>query len=261
MKVHILGSGSDGNATLVIDGDTVLLFDIGVGPRVLKQLLGRVDIKKEDISACFITHEHSDHISGLKNCSFPDLPVYASAATAYAAQSLYPVITKYSWRAQKIGTSVQVGSFSVQSFSTSHDSAASVAYMVESESGKRLLYCTDLGIGSPELQQAISVADYIILESNHCPDMLQTGPYPRFLKKRVHSKRGHLSNQQTAEILKNSLSKRTSWITLAHLSRTNNLPKLALETTSLALQGCLLLNPSLRLLTAPALATKQILSL
>jgi phosphoribosyl 1,2-cyclic phosphodiesterase len=263
MIVHILASGSDGNAALVLSDDTALLFDAGLGPRQLKQRMKPLGLDLSDITACFLTHEHNDHLAGLRRLSFPNIPVFANLATRNAALAQNPDLRRYHWEEHETSTSCQVGAFTVQSFPTSHDAARSVGFMVRDEE-ECLALATDLGTCSEPLAEAIAEADYLVLESNHDEDMLHHGPYPYHLKRRVASRVGHLSNRQTAELLHDTLTAKTRWLALAHLSRTNNEPSIALSTIYSALERLNRikgLNPNFKLKAAPSLASGQMLSL
>ena len=259
MEVHFLGSGSDGNATLIVSRDTAILFDAGLGPRQLKQRLQRIGMTTSDIQACFLTHEHIDHVAGLKRISFPTPLLFANAPTWQATSWQHPETRRHAWQEMPPGSVCNIGDLYIESFATSHDAAFSVGYLVY-QGKETLVYATDLGEVSSELYQAVAAADYLVLESNHDRQMLQNGPYPWYLKQRVASAYGHLSNAQTAELLASRLTPRTRWVVLAHLSRTNNTPQIALETVGAAIAG-LSLHRDFYLCAAPALATGEMLSL
>ena len=251
MQVHVLASGSDGNSTVVTEGQTAILIDAGLGPRQIKARLAPLGIAASDVQACFLTHEHTDHINGLRRHSFPRLPLMGNLPTLTEVCAVSSIGTRYHCCEQRIGTTVTVGSLSITSFSVSHDSAASVGYIVRS-SNEQLVYATDLGVASNELRLALTEAHYIVLESNHDMEMLRTGPYPYNLKKRVAGRKGHLANDQTASLLVDCLSERTRWLALAHLSRTNNTPRIALHTIEDSLVGRIGLHPKLRIQAAPS---------
>lgn len=254
MQIHLLASGSDGNSALVVSGNTAIMIDAGLGPRQLAQRLRKLDMDVSDIRACFLTHEHSDHIGGMRRKSFPHIPLFANAETAQAAQWELPEAQAQEWQIQPLGCVCQVEGLAIESISVSHDAASSVAYRI-SDGQQTLLYATDLGVPSEPLKAAIAEADYVVIESNHDELLLQTGPYPYYLKRRVAGKQGHLSNNQAASLLVASLSARTQWLALAHLSRTNNRPHVALKTVSDALVTRLGLHPDLRIVAAPSLAS------
>jgi len=260
MRVHLLGSGSDGNSTLIISGDTAILIDAGLGSRQLKQRLNSVGLSLRDITACLITHEHIDHVRGLQTKNFPDVPIFTAPPTCQAIAWQYRDTQRFTWVAQPVGVACQIGDFTIENFATSHDAISSVGYIIHAEHST-LLYATDLGVSDDDLSQAITLADYVIVESNHDVEMLRSGPYPWHLKQRVASSKGHLSNYQTANLLASSLNGRTRWVALAHLSRTNNLPPLALQTVSESLTNLQDLHPRLSLHAAPALASGQMLTL
>jgi len=256
MEIHILASGSDGNSTLVKSGNSCILIDAGFGPRNLRQRLTRIGISATELQACFLTHEHRDHVIGLGFRGYPQIPIYANTLTRDACVEQYPNTERCNWQEIAVGGSARVGAFRVSSFAISHDAVCSVGYSITAQ-GQTMVYATDLGQSNRELIEAIGSADVVVLESNHDAEMLSSGPYPRFLKHRVRSRRGHLSNSQTAETLSSALTQRTRLVILAHLSRTNNRPCIALKTVSAKLEQRLGLHENLRLQTAPPLASKQ----
>ena len=234
MQIHLLASGSDGNATLVISGKTAILIDAGIGPIQLKRRLALLDLDVSDLQALFITHEHYDHISGLAKKSFPKIPIFANRSTSSNAQFVLPKDIPHEWHEQQVGEMITIGDLTLTSFATSHDSALSVGFQV-TDKREKLLFATDLGVTDTIIETEMRTADYIVLEANHDLTMLREGPYPLYLKRRVASQQGHLSNEQAADILATNINEHTRWIGLAHLSRTNNFPSLALRALERAL--------------------------
>ena len=260
IDVHILASGSDGNSTLVVSGSTAILIDAGLGPRVLRKALRSLGYDYSDLAACLLTHEHSDHIAGLERGSYPSLPLVANRLTHLSAEEIYPTLRRYQWIDLPLGAACQIGEITAESFATSHDAACSVGYRLTA--GDRvLIYATDLGLSSSVLDDSLGEADYLVIEANHDETMLRTGPYPDYLKKRVASKRGHLSNRQTATLLAHHLTPKTRWCALAHLSRINNTPCIALQTVASALIEVDALHPDFYLAAAPSHAAGGNLSL
>jgi phosphoribosyl 1,2-cyclic phosphodiesterase len=230
MKVSILASGSSGNATLFEAGGARVLVDAGLGPRALAARLrdagceGRPD-------AIVVTHAHKDHLGHcLRLARGYRIPVYASEATA-RIEALHgrEEVRVYSAREP-----FAIGGIIVSPTPLPHD-AAQVALVIEG-GGRRAAIVTDLGEVPPSLPRHLDGCDVLLLESNHDAEMLERGPYPWFLKKRVASARGHLSNAQAHALLKR-LSPATHTVVLMHLSRTNNLPELALDSARDALRG------------------------
>lgn len=231
MEIFPLASGSTGNACLVRENHSVILIDAGIGPRLLSQRMRNYGVGLADLQACFFTHEHSDHIRALSTVTFPKtLNMYSNHETWSAIQKQIPLAEAYPFQNIDVGDMVTVGDLAIQSLPVSHDGVSPVGYMIHSRQGECLLYATDMGIPAPWLPQAITMADYVVLESNHDLQMLQYGPYPWYLKQRVASNLGHLSNVQTGSLLAEYLTPRTKQLVLAHLSTTNNTPQIALET-------------------------------
>ncbi len=231
MIFYPLASGSTGNACLIVENTTAILIDAGIGPRIMAKRMQPFGIGLADLSACFLTHEHSDHIHALSTVTFPKtLPLVSNTATWQAVCRQIPLAEQHPFRQLATQDLISIGDLTLQSLPTSHDGVESVGYLVYGKNGDCLLFVTDLGVPSAWLPQAIKMADHVVLEANHDLEMLKSGPYPWYLKQRVAGKQGHLSNLQTAEILAENLTSRTQDLVLAHLSRTNNRPELAVRT-------------------------------
>lgn len=243
MEFYTLASSSAGNAALVRDGDTCLLLDAGISCRRIEHALRLLALTPADLSAILITHAHIDHIRGLatlaKKCA---APLYASIPAAPALP--WPVDRL---RPFPVGEAFAVGSLRVLPFATSHDSPGSVGYRIDSVSGS-LAALTDTGFITPEARAAVPGAELLLLEANHDPDMLRSGPYPYHLRQRILSDLGHLSNAAAADFAIDCVRAGTRDILLAHLSGENNTPQLAEYTVARALQAQGL---SVRLAAAP----------
>jgi len=228
MRVTILASGSGGNATLFSSGQSHVLVDAGVGPRVLLRLLREAGSVARP-TAIVITHAHGDHVGQCEALARKyGIPIYLSEATARAVTVPAADVRTYSARA-----SFAVGALTVHPLPLPHD-AAQVALVLEDPTGGRAAVVTDLGEVPASLLEHVRTCDVLLLESNHDEATLRAGSYPEFLKKRILSARGHLSNEQTHEFLQ-QLSPRTHTVVLMHLSRTNNDPALAFEAARDAL--------------------------
>ena len=215
IKFLSLASGSKGNATLIYDDETVLLFDMGISLSLLKEGLAKIGREIKDLSAIFITHEHSDHIKGLKYIK--DVVPFASPTTLEDS------------RKQLVGETIKIGDFKVTSFQTSHDANNPVGYWIENE-GTTFGYITDTGVLKKALVRKISNADYYLLECNHDIDMLERSNRPAYLKARIRSRHGHLSNEQSALAAIDLIGDKTKAIYLAHRSEECNTEELMLET-------------------------------
>ena len=236
MKVTCLGSGSSGNSLLVQAGERALLVDAGLSATKLRLALEERGVPPGQLDAILITHEHADHVAGLRVFSRKhSAPVLANPSTLHHLLALAP---KLETLPLHTGGTRSVGAFEVTSFPVSHDATEPVGYVIEAE-GARITVATDLGRTSPEVLEAAREGDLVVLEANHDLEMLRWGPYPAYLKRRILSENGHLSNEQTAELICEALGTREQTFWLAHLSKTNNTKREAQEgvTGYLAAEG------------------------
>ena len=216
MKFSIVGSGSKGNACLIYNKDTLIQIDMGLPLKSLKKELDHLGKTVNDIQALFITHEHTDHIAGIP-LYHDRVDLYAGEGTYASANPVEPFIP------------LEVGSMVVVPFPTSHDATNPMGYLIEEE-GCRLGYVTDTGYLSDEALALIKDCDYYYFESNHDLKMLMDSARPAVLKKRIHSKHGHLSNIDSAIYMAELIGPRTKAIYLAHLSEECNTPEIALSS-------------------------------
>ena len=234
LTVHTLASGSSGNAALVTDGETSLLIDAGISARRISQSLARLGLAPGSLDGVLITHEHTDHIAGLttltKQCR---LPVYTTAGTGRQLCWRIPFLDDLV-RPVVPGEELEIGSFRVRPFATSHDAAASAGFRLTCPAGTAAV-ATDLGVLTPEVLDGVEGADILLAEANHDEDWVRSGPYPYPLKRRVLGDRGHLSNEAGAELILRAFRSGTRTAVLAHLSAENNSPAHALETVSACL--------------------------
>ena len=187
-----------------------------------------------DIGGVLITHEHSDHISGLDMLlKYYDFPVCAPRTVANRLRGMLPRV-EGRLRTVPVGEAFPLGALRVTAFHTPHDTDESVGYRVEGEEGTFAL-ATDMGRVTEEVEAGLMGADTVLIEANHDEDMLRYGPYPVYLKRRILSERGHLSNACCAELARYLAGSGTRRIILGHLSRENNRPEKALETVGAAL--------------------------
>ena len=224
-----LQSGSNGNCIYVEADGIKLLFDAGISGRQAEQRLAALGKDIREVDALIISHDHADHLrgSGVFHRKF-NLPLYVTRRTLEAGRSQHlgrlPEVRYF-----QAGDRLHFGSVSVETHRTPHDGADGVAFVVESRR-KRLGILTDLGHLFEGLPEVVATLDAVFLESNFDPAMLDRGPYPDFLKRRILGRGGHISNQEAARILKQAASERLQWACLAHLSGQNNDPDLACET-------------------------------
>ena len=233
ITVKALSSGSSGNAVLVRAGETALLIDAGRPGKVLAKYLREQGVLAGGLAGIFITHEHSDHISGAAALSrLYKAPIIANRATLAAIDA-----PRASTVALPTGATHFAGSVAVSSFAVPHDAREPVGYTLAYE-GWRMCMATDVGYDCPDLEPHIAAADLVMLEANHDTATLRSGPYPWPLKNRILGNGGHLSNDQTARLLERAFSRaprRRRWLWLAHLSEENNTPRKAREQVGLRL--------------------------
>ena len=207
-----------------------ILIDAGYGFRAIVSRLAECDLTVRDISAIVVTHEHSDHVSALphlaKHCS---ATVYVpAAALTYLAQSC--VCSNI----QGVDGPFQIADTKIDVYRCSHDARACLGYRFTTEDDS-VASVTDTGVATQELIRFLSPCRTVVLESNHDVAMLKNGPYPYYLKRRILSELGHLSNDQCAQILQKLAGTKVQNVVLAHLSQQNNTPKLAMERATRAL--------------------------
>ncbi len=235
MQISVFASGSTGNCLMVSGGDTQLLIDAGISMRRTEAALAASGHAVDDILGVLITHEHSDHISGLRMLlKYHALPVYAPRTVANRLCGMIPELER-TLRVIPVGEDFAVGGFSVRAFHTPHDTDESVGYRIRGEAEFAL--ATDMGCVTEEVVQGLRGADTVLIESNHDEQMLRYGGYPIYLKRRILSDRGHLSNANCALLARTLAESGTSRIVLGHLSRENNKPELALAASRAALEG------------------------
>ncbi len=217
MKIVVVQSGSKGNATLVIDEGRVLLIDMGVTLKTLKDALYEENMNLMNINAMLLTHEHWDHTTGIRY--LPPLPIYC---------------TKETWEKPNVIAVEPYKKFKIEHLeitpiSTSHDVKNPLGFVIKNKQEK-LVYLTDSGKITGKSLQKMKNADYYVIESNHDEDMLIATNRPWPLKKRILSEKGHLSNSQSATYMTKCIGEKTKQIILAHLSEEANCPEVALKT-------------------------------
>jgi phosphoribosyl 1,2-cyclic phosphodiesterase len=227
MELIALSSGSSGNCFYIEHKNLAILIDVGISAKQVEARLAQRNKSLEKIKAIFITHEHTDHIRGADVLARKlNIPIFATNKTfsshfICSDESLLKKINK--------NKKLKFNSLSIEPFSKSHSAAEPVSYKIHAE--KTLSIITDLGHVCPNTKRAIHDSDFLCLESNHDLNLLQTGPYPLFLKKWILSNEGHLSNNQAALAVLEHASSKLKTIVLSHLSKTNNTPEIALRTS------------------------------
>lgn len=225
MEIIILGSGSKGNSTLLITDSKKVLIDVGFSYPKTKMILEKYNLSLNDIDFILITHEHKDHISGLASI------VKHAKKQVYIPTQMFKAINKIidkDYINLIDDEKFQIDDLNIRFLHTSHDALYPVGFLIEDT--KSLLYMTDTGYISKNNLKYMKNKNIYIIESNHDPKMLMDGPYPYILKQRVLSDKGHLSNEMTGKYLNDLIGNNTKKIVLAHLSETNNLEDLAIQT-------------------------------
>ncbi len=221
-------SGSNGNCIYVEAGETRLLFDAGVSGKTFRARLAEHGRSPDHLDALFISHEHDDHIrsAGVFQRMF-GVPIYMTRTTHAAARC--PLGRLSDVRYFRSGASVPVNGVVVHTVRTPHDAVDGVVFVVEFQ-GRRLGVFTDVGHPFRGMAELLASVDAAYLESNYDPRLLQEGPYPEELKQRIAGAGGHLSNTESADLVRQAPRRKHRWIALSHLSEQNNTPELALAT-------------------------------
>lgn len=229
-RICPLFSGSSGNCTYLANGEDGILIDAGVSCRSIVGALHEIDVPVEQIRAILITHEHSDHIKGLKVLlkKYP-IPVYGSRETLeYIEQNdLVPPQAEL----RVLEGAAEIARMEVIPFHTSHDAAHSLGFRIHMADDRLVGFATDTGCITQEVDQGLSGCDVVVLESNYDKGMLQCGRYPYYLKRRITSARGHLSNEDCAVQIARLVREKATRFILAHLSQENNLPDIAYQSS------------------------------
>lgn len=233
--LHLIsfGSGSSGNCSMLFTDNDAMLIDAGVGVRGLKKSCIDYGLSLNAIHNIIVTHDHADHIKSAGSISSTyKVPVYSTAKVHDGIFRNWVVKKKIEGnyiRYIEKGESKQIGDFHVTAFNVPHDSTDNVGYMIEAE-GVTLAWITDCGHITDEIRSVIAKSDYLVIEANHDLEMLSKGPYPSFLKARISSNNGHLSNNDCGEAIAECATSRLHHVWLCHLSDKNNTPELALNT-------------------------------
>ena len=234
-KFFTLASSSSGNASYISCANTSILVDAGITCKRLVNGLKENDCAVEKVDAVLITHEHLDHIKGLR--LFLQKSGASVCATKLVLEKLIDIdAINANTPLVEVGTTpFMVGDLEIQAFKTSHDSVDSVGYKILTSDSHTISIATDLGIVTDEVLNAIKGSEIALLESNYDATLLRMGNYPYFLKERISSNNGHLENNQCCDLAKKLLSSGTTRFVLGHLSKHNNTPSLA----QTAMQGAL----------------------
>lgn len=233
LKFISFGSGSSGNCYCLLTENEGIFIDMGIGPRSLKKYCREYGVSISSMRHILITHDHADHIKSVGSISNDfSIPVYATAEVHEGIRRNYCVAKKIPDQMVmeiRKGESFSIGEFNVTSFGVPHDSSDNVGYSIEC---RGIVFCviTDAGSITDEMCRHISDAEYLVIEANHDEEMLNVGPYPSHLKKRILSSKGHLSNINCGNVLAKNMTEKLKHVWLCHLSEENNHPELARKT-------------------------------
>jgi phosphoribosyl 1,2-cyclic phosphodiesterase len=233
LRLCILASGSRGNAIHVSDGTTAILFDAGMSGAALQRRMARRLLRPEAIDAIVVSHEHNDHIQGV------GVMARRFGATVYVSRPTHEAARKALGKIDRIthfscGSPFEVGRMRIHPFSTSHDASDPAGFTISSN-GCKIGIATDLGVVTELVRTHLARCNALVLEANHDPQLLEGGPYPWPLKQRIRSRNGHLSNEDTGNLLATLIHPGLQHVILAHLSAENNTPERALSTVSAAI--------------------------
>ncbi len=233
MRICSIASGSSGNCIYVGSDDTHIIIDAGISGKRIEEGLNSLGLTTQDLNGILITHEHSDHVASLGVLARKyGIPMYATKGTigGIMEQKCLGAIDESLFNA--ISDDFSIKDLSIKPIEVSHDAAEPVAYRIEHGDGA-VGVCTDLGTYDESIIRGFSGVDVLFLEANHDVHMLQVGRYPYYLKRRILSDRGHLSNENCGRLLCRLLHDDMKAIVLSHLSAENNLAELAYEAVRL----------------------------
>ncbi|TFH15004.1 MAG: MBL fold metallo-hydrolase [Lentisphaerales bacterium] len=229
LRLCILASGSAGNCMYIASRNSALLIDAGLSARETLRRMDLVGIDSSSVNAICLTHEHSDHISGLPAlCRKLDVSVYANSGTVDAVErALGP--DRVRWQVFTTGSQFSIGDMTVEPFSVPHDSYDPVGFAIQSEN-TRIGVATDLGMPTSLIRHHLKGCNALVLEANHSERMLKNAKRPWSLKQRIMGRQGHLSNTSTAQLVADLAQDTLSHVYLAHLSSDCNTPDKAVQT-------------------------------
>ncbi len=240
MRFCLLASGSTGNCLYVEEAETRVLIDAGISLRRIRQGLAALGVPAEALSAVCVTHDHSDHIAGLRTlCRRHRIPIFATEGTSTAADCRLGSDTRL-WQIFSPGDVVSIGALRIETFTVPHDAGDPVGLVLEANQ-RRLGVLTDLGFVPAMVTVHARTCHALVLETNHDVELLRASDRPWSLKERILGRHGHLSNEQSAEFLSSLLPGPLATLVLAHLSEECNTPALARHRIEAVLRaaGCL----------------------
>ncbi|MDY0341841.1 MAG: MBL fold metallo-hydrolase [Coriobacteriia bacterium] len=242
MRLIVLASGSSGNAAIIESGGRAVLLDAGISARETLRRISAATAVDARIEAILLTHEHVDHVRGARVLARNlGIPIIGTTGTLQALATTLTDVPDTATITRR--DHLSLAGMRITSFPTAHDAAESCGYSFESRRGHRIAITTDTGVVTPEALEALTGAHVIGIEANHDPRMLDAGPYPPFLKRRIAGSNGHLSNEAAAQALRSVVWSGLSQVFALHISEQNNTPETVRETLAetLAKQGTITL--------------------
>lgn len=225
-----LASGSKGNCIYVGSANTKILIDAGLSAKAITAKLAEINVAIGDIDAILVTHEHGDHILGLKVLAYKlGIPVLANHETARGIVESFHDCPKF--KIFSTGETFEFGDLEIHPFSVQHDTLDPVAFTIQVD-GLKLGFCTDLGHATSLVVNKLRDCDYLYVEANHQPSMVHASPRPMVYKQRVLSRTGHLSNEACGNLLAQVAHSGLKHVHLAHLSSECNTPEVAHNVVS-----------------------------
>lgn len=232
MQLLTIASGSSGNSIFVSSDTTRILVDAGISNKKIEEGLRGINLSCSDIDALLITHEHSDHIRGLGVLARKfQIPIYSTKGTIEAIRKDYTLgdFPSHLLRIVYPDDLFTVGNLQIKPFHIHHDAADPVGYRIMKDD-KAITISTDIGHYDDYILDNLRDSNVLLIEANHDVKMLEAGPYPYYLKRRILSDYGHLSNENCGKLICEVMNRNLKYVILGHLSKENNYPDLAYET-------------------------------
>lgn len=237
IKFCSLSSGSSGNCQYIETGNSRILIDAGFSGKRIQELLASIDVCPTTLDGIFVTHEHIDHVKGVGVLSRRfDIPIYANANTWTGMEKSIGKIKEKNIKVFTTEKYLEMQDMSILPIRVFHDALEPVGYVINYKKSK-ISVITDTGWVNDKIIEKIKDSNLYLMESNHDEFMLKEGLYPWYLKQRIMSEDGHLSNDDAAKILGNVLNGNNEVVLLAHLSKDNNVPELAIDTVKKSLEN------------------------
>lgn len=226
-----LSSGSSGNCQYIENKGTRLLVDAGLSGKRIQEALTEIEVDPRNLSGIVVTHEHKDHVKGVGILSRRfDIPIYANEGTWIGMEKSIGEIAVRNINIIESNRDFEIGDIGISTFDVCHDSNEPIGYSFYGGKSRKISIVMDTGEVDGFVKNKIKGSDILMVESNHDPNLLRIGSYPQYLKKRIMSRIGHLSNEDAGNLIVDIATKEDMTVILGHLSRENNFPELAYQT-------------------------------